>query len=420
MNTPIYTQRTISAMVGKGSASHNSRKFKAENVNGERTYLNMDYCNEPIKKVYHMLFDQALEKYNAKQKRPDRRIENYYEKIRTGKQEKLFHELILQIGNRDDNPSGSKEGIEVVKILHEYYQGFQKRNPNLYVFSAHMHLDEATPHLHIDFVPFVTGSKRGLETRVSLKQALAAQGFHGGSKGYTEWDQWVQSEKEELAVIMERNGIAWEQKGSHEKHLTVLDYKKQEREKEIQELDRIIDEQNRQCMEAYDKTGELAERFKNLQEGKVDLDKLKKDLSEPRFRLEDPPALMSARTYKANFAEPVVKALKKIAKALLIRYITMRDELKKSLMAYHALERDCSSAEEKNSQYQEEIQDLKEKNRSLEREVGDYRFLRKVFGDEKIDNLIYNAEAIQAERERERNREKQLERSRRREYEIER
>ena len=87
-------QRTISAMVGKGSVNHNSRKFKAENVDGSRTHLNIDYCNEPIKKIYHELFDEALKGYNEKQTRADRRIENYYEKIRNSKQEKPFHELI--------------------------------------------------------------------------------------------------------------------------------------------------------------------------------------------------------------------------------------------------------------------------------------------------------------------------------------
>jgi hypothetical protein len=79
--------RTISAEVGKGSINHNSRKFKAANVDPERTHLNIEYCNEPIKQVYHKLFDEALERYNEKQTRTDRRIENYYEKIRTGKQE---------------------------------------------------------------------------------------------------------------------------------------------------------------------------------------------------------------------------------------------------------------------------------------------------------------------------------------------
>lgn len=123
----------------------------------------------------------------------------------------------------------SENGQLARQILYEYYRGFQERNPNLKVFSAHLHMDEATPHLHIDFLPFTTGSKRGLDTRVSLKQALATQGFKGGTRGDTEWNQWVSAEKSALAFVMERHGIEWEHKGTHEKHLSVLDYKKQER-----------------------------------------------------------------------------------------------------------------------------------------------------------------------------------------------
>ena len=149
-------------MVGKGSVNHNSRKFKAENVDRERSHLNVGYCNESIKKVYHKLFDEALWRYNQKQTRADRRIADYYEKIRNSKQEKPFHELILQIGDKENMGAESENGQLARQILDEYYHGFQERNPNLYVFSAHIHMDEATPHLHIDFVPFTTGSKRGL------------------------------------------------------------------------------------------------------------------------------------------------------------------------------------------------------------------------------------------------------------------
>ena len=151
-------------MVGKGSVNHNSRKFNAKNTDPERTPDNIVYCNEDIHKVYDTLFGAALEAYNAKQTRSDRVIENYYEKIRSGKQEKPFHEVIFQIGNKDDMNAQSKDGQLAAKILDEFMKGFQKRNPNLHVFSAHLHMDEATPHLHIDFVPFTTGSKRGLET----------------------------------------------------------------------------------------------------------------------------------------------------------------------------------------------------------------------------------------------------------------
>ena len=236
----MLIKRTISVMLGKGSVSHNSRKFKAENIDGERTSQNITYCNEPIKEVYHKLFDDALERYNIKQKRSDRRIDNYYEKIRTGRQEKLFHEVILQIGNKDNMAAISDDGQLATKVLDEYMRDFQQRNPNLHVFSAHIHMDEATPHLHIDFVPFATGSKRGLDTRVSLKQALAEQGFAGGARGDTEWSQWVHSEKEQLSQAMARHDIEWEQLGTHDEHLSVMNYKKEQRAAEVKALNKSI------------------------------------------------------------------------------------------------------------------------------------------------------------------------------------
>lgn len=203
-------KRTLSAMVGKGSITHNNRDFIAENVDGERTKNNITYCNEKIQDVYHELFDEALQKYNEKQTRSDRVIADYYEKIRTGKQEKPFHEIILQIGDKDTMGAETENGELAKKILDRYMHDFEKRNPNLRVFSAHLHMDEATPHLHIDFIPFTTNSKRGLETRVSLKKALEAQGFIGGSRSDTEWNQWVASEKEVLSQIMLEHGIEWD------------------------------------------------------------------------------------------------------------------------------------------------------------------------------------------------------------------
>lgn len=180
-------QRTISFMNGQGSIGHNSRAFIADNVNPDRTEYNESYFVKDIKEVYHHLFDEALNEYNAKQKRKDRQIKNYYEKIKRSKQEKLFYEVIVQIGNRDDTSVGSDAGEIAKDILRDYLYEFVKNNPNLYVLGAYIHMDEETPHMHIDFVPWVSGSKRGLETKNSLKGALATRGFKGEGKGYTEW-----------------------------------------------------------------------------------------------------------------------------------------------------------------------------------------------------------------------------------------
>lgn len=211
------------------------------NVDPTRTHLNVEYCYTPIEEAYHQLFDAALAEFNAKQKRKDRCIENYYEKIRDGKQEKPFYEVIFQVGNKDDMGTAGENAELAKTILDKFYRSFLERNPQLHVYSAHLHMDEATPHLHIDFIPFTTGSKRGLSTRVSLKQALAVQGITGEGRSLTERDLWVQKEKEVLAEIMLEHGIEWEQKGEHKDHLSVLEFKREKRKEELAELEQSIE-----------------------------------------------------------------------------------------------------------------------------------------------------------------------------------
>lgn len=392
-------KRTISAEVGKGSVNHNSRKFRAENVDGNRTHLNIDYCNERIQAVYHQLFDEALKRYNEKQARADRRISNYYEKIRSGNQEKPFHEIILQIGNKEDMSATGEYAELALTVLDKYYQGFQERNPNLRVFSAHLHMDEATPHIHIDFVPFTTGSKRGLDTRVSLKQALAAQGFKGGTRGATEWAQWVQSEKEQLAAVMERCDIQWEQKGTHDKHLSVLDYKKQEREKEIAALDTTL-------AEKQDELETVQSRIDNFDQGVQSIEKLEQRIeTNTEFQLPDPPTLMTAKTYKQRFATPLIKKLKGIIREVFYHYY-------KALDSYHRLRSTNDRLYRENEHLTATNDRLKEENEVLHSELKDFRFLRKVLGSQQIDNLIAQAKDMEQR--------KQTQRTRRRDTNFER
>lgn len=374
-------QRTISAMVGKGSVNHNSRKFKAENVNGERSHLNIDYCNDNIKNVYHELFDEALEKYNAKQTRNDRKIDDYYEKIRSSKQEKPFHELILQIGDKENMSAETENGELAKQILDEYFRDFQERNPQLKVFSAHLHMDEATPHLHIDFVPFTTGSKRGLETRVSLKQALSMQGFKGGSRGSTEWSQWVQAEKEQLAAVMERHGIQWEQKGTHEQHLSVLDYKKQEREIEVEQLDSKIEQKKTEY-------NVLSKRIENYDAGLEELAALEKELDAgDKYMLPEPQGFMTVKTYRTKIAEPLVEKLKSMLKTVLVRAFEGWDN-------YYRLNMKNGSLYQENQELNRANKELTEENAMLRAENKDYRLLRKVFGRRQIDDLVEQAKLV--------------------------
>ena len=385
-------QRTISAMVGKGSVNHNSRKFKAENVDADRSHLNIDYCNESIKKVYHELFDKALERYNAKQTRADRKIENYYEKICNSKQEKPFHELILQVGDKENMSAESENGQLARQVLDEYYRRFQDRNPNLYVFSAHLHMDEATPHLHIDFVPFTTGSKRGLDTRVSLKQALAAQGFKGGTRGDTEWSQWVQSEKEQLAMVMERHGIEWEHKNTHEKHLSILDYKKQERTKEIEQLDTKLAEKTDEYKSISERVRTYDKAAETLKEMETVLD------TAPEYQLQEPQGLMTAKIYKSRIVEPLIKRLKALVKTVLVRYFQAIDD-------YHRLNITNANLYRENERLSKVNEKLAGENENLRAENKDYKLLRKVFGNKQIDSLLEQAKQSKQRDKRFRNKE---------------
>lgn len=362
------TKRTISVMVGKGSVNHNTRKFTAQNVDQERTENNVSYCHENIKTVYKKLFDDALKRHNEKQTRKDRCIEDYYEKICNSKQEKPFHEIIVQFGNMDDTNSQSADGEIAKKVLDEYMQSFQDRNPNLYVFSAHLHMDEATPHLHIDFVPFVTNSNRGLDTRVSLKKALEKQGFLGGSKSDTEWNQWAYSEKVALSQVMQKYGIEWEQKGTHERHKSVSEFK---RDKLVEEVENLQEQKNDllETMSAYKK----AEEYAHLTVRKI------KDNDD--FDIPEPPPLMSAKTYKTKFTEPFIKRIMKIIENLARR-------------CYRA-EKIAEQAEAKVRPLEDENKRLKDtlwyKGRDLakaEVKVRDFEKIQEHFGKDTISQLL--------------------------------
>ena len=446
-------KRTISFMTGKGSVNHNSRKFHAKNTDPERSCLNVEYCNENVKDVYHELFDEALARYNEKQTRSDRRIDDYYEKIRSGKQEKPFHEIILQIGDKDNMGAKTENGQLAAKVLDKYMWDFQRRNPTLRVFSAYLHMDEATPHLHIDFVPYTTGSKRGLDTRVSLKQALSALGFKGGTRRETELNQWVAYEKEQLAAVMLEHGIEWEKKGTHEKHLSVLDFEKKERAKEVAELEQSISdrkerlsdiqiqhrkavqetEQIRQKGEAIrqevselSETSDLlkkqattlAEDKKKLLSDNVKLEKQQKKLQQDiekmvqskavmernihaydedeKWQLPEPAALMSAKAYKDKKAFPLVEKLKETIKALTIKCVQLAEQGKKLKEKVTRQEQQISRLTDKVMEQSDIIDRLQEKTEDLGR-------LERYFGREQVQSIVERSKALEwAEKENKR------------------
>lgn len=440
-------KRTISFMTGKGSVNHNSRKFHAKNTDPERSYLNVEYCNENVKDVYHELFDEALARYNKKQTRSDRRIDDYYEKIRSGKQEKPFHEIILQIGDKDNMGAKTKNGQLAAKVLDKYMQDFQRRNPTLRVFSSYLHMDEATPHLHIDFVPYTTGSKRGLDTRVSLKQALSALGFKGGTRRETELNQWVAYEKEQLATVMLEQGIEWDKKGTHEKHLSVLDFEKKERAKEVAELEQSISdgkerlsniqiqqrkaeketEQIRQEGEAIrqevselsetsnllkEQAATLAEDKEKLLSDNEKLEKQQKKLQQEiekmvqskavmernihaydedeKWQLPEPAVLMSAKVYRDKKAVPFVEKLKEMIKTLTIKCFLLAEQGKKLKDKVTRQEQQISRLTDKVMEQNDTIDRLQEKMVDLGR-------LERYFGREQVQSIVEQSKVLERE-----------------------
>lgn len=234
------TSRTISICQGKGSIGHNNRTFHTKNTDPARTKNNIVFVREPIGTAYDKLFAEAVERYNSKQKRSDRKIKSgYFEyqfgqpvtetKLTSPDKRKSFYEYLIQLGTMEDTGVGTEAAEKATACLCEYMRGFTERNPNFYVFNAVIHLDEKTPHLHIDYVP-VGHYKRGVDTQNGIAQALKEMGYGSGKNAIAKWRQ---SEYLVFREICEKNGfIISEPKKSRGVSFAVEEYKEIQHEKE--------------------------------------------------------------------------------------------------------------------------------------------------------------------------------------------
>ena len=205
--------KTISMCQGKGSLSHNNRTFSAKNIDKNRTPDNITFKKQSLKQTYNELFGQAVERYNAKQKRNDRKVDDYFKhlfdrepsmSVLTSKnKQKSFYEDLVQIGTKDNTGVGMPDAETAKTCLIKYMEGFEQRNPNFHVFNAVLHLDEATPHLHIDYIP-VGHFKNGIDTRNAMAKALEEMGY---GKGADAINRWRLSEWGVLRNICESSGI---------------------------------------------------------------------------------------------------------------------------------------------------------------------------------------------------------------------
>ncbi len=234
---------SISFRVDDGVIEHNNREIIAKNVDPARISDNITYTQIELKQFYEQIFGEALAEYNARQTRSDRRINDYYEHIKKSGKGKLFYEVVVQFGDLHDCGVGSEKWETAKQMLDEYMREFEQCNPNLKVFNAVMHLDESTPHLHIDFVPVAHKGQRGLSIKNSMSGALREQGFSSSNRMQNEWTAWSESERSMMEQILRKHGLSRDNKDVHRGHLSVDEYKKAaQQHQQIKEINAHINE----------------------------------------------------------------------------------------------------------------------------------------------------------------------------------
>ena len=367
--------KSISMCEGKGSLSHNNREFTAKNIDPLRTPDNIVFVQQDLGETYHQLFDEAVERYNARQKRNDRKINDYFEHlfnrppsksvIEGANKQKSFYEHLVYIGTKNDSAVGTPDAEITAECLREYMEGFQTRNPNLYVFNAVMHLDEATPHLHIDYIPLGHYS-RGLEVRNAKNKALDEMGF--GNDAHSN-NRWRLREWEVLRDICNAHGIEIsEPKKSRGYSYTVEEYGKHE-----DEIRRLNEEKAQALSERDEARAELDKAAKK----KVKLDEIESiEVKESVFgkkvtlAKEDYDTLSdTAKKYVA-----MVKSAKKF-KAEHDTAVRERDALKTQLAAASSELATYKKAEEQKGLFTREK--LKKETKRISREDELSRELRK-------------------------------------------
>lgn len=275
-------EKRISFCQGKDSLAHNNRDFIAKNVDRSRIKDDITFISQPVSEAYEYLFGESTKRYNAKQKRNDRKIHNtYYESlfhqkpsksiVTSADKRKSFYEDLVQIGKMEDSGVGTKDFKLVAECLKEFMSGFQKRNPNFYVFNAVLHMDEVTPHLHINYIP-VGHYKRGQDTQNGIAQALKEMGF-GEGKGAIA--RWRASEIEVLNQICIDHGIQPLPPEKSRGSMSVKEYKEARQKSDKLETENIqLQNENENISHELAKTKEMLEKANKKKVQLVDIEKI--------------------------------------------------------------------------------------------------------------------------------------------------
>lgn len=410
--------KSISHCQGKGSLSHNNRIFKPKNVDGSRTSDNVTFIKEPISAAYEKLFGAAVERYNAKQKRSDRKIKNgYYEYqfnhkisqnvVTSPDKRKSFYEDVVQIGTMNDTAVGTVDAETAKKCLTEYMENFQRRNPNFYVFNAVLHMDEATPHLHIDYIP-VGHYKRGVDTQNGIAQALKEMGYGEGKDAIAKWRK---SECGILSEICVRNSIEISEPKKGRGHSYAPDeYKAYQ--KEMENLKAVIDVYRQTVLQAEntefshkkmpfgkniisDKSlDELSEKLKAAAVAEKEILLRERDLSERERMVSEKEKNIDFLTENAEKLQRTALACERLAQEHEQKYFDLFNEQKEldSLYRNAVFQRDnlerqlnvktseCSNLTRVNENYKKELSEIKQ---DMQQKFDDFKTL----SDTKIEGL---------------------------------
>lgn len=270
---------SLKKATNKTNIKHNNREMNEKekernlHINYSKSNENKYLVQKDVKELYQEEFGEVLEKYNAKQKRNDRKIDDYYKHIQSSKKTSLQQEMIVQVGDmKDFNYRADYEKAN--EILLEWFKDFEKRNPNLKVYNAVIHNDEASPHMHLNFVPVASGYKRGLEKQVSFDRAITQQDVTLDKT--RPFDDWREKEVRSLEKILQERGIERKLVGTNE-YKDVNEYKeKKDLEREIQWLEK----------EMAKKKDELVKVSEHVPEKKMNLRSKKKEIKtevKPKF-----------------------------------------------------------------------------------------------------------------------------------------
>lgn len=323
----------VSMPQGKGSQMHNRREYEKygkpipDNIDPSKSHENIFMVDKDIREAYQEIFGEALAKYNAKQKRADRKISDYYDHIQKSKNgEKLFYEDVVQWGSMEDFKDNPETRQRAKEALVQYVQGFEARNPNLKLIGAYIHMDEASPHLHLDYVPVAHGYKNGLQVRNSLDKAMKEMGFipEKESRKNNATKLWKENERAVFGDICRSMGLEVGKERKARGSLSVEEYK-EARESMINKIqndysDKMDELQSNLISglnqlesiqaEITSQKEELTKAKSELAQAKVEFDSLTEDINRLKAEREDVSDVILS--FKEDERYQLIKELKKL------------------------------------------------------------------------------------------------------------